>query len=294
MGQDKKYIIIAVSVLIAESTACNNFGAARQESAPQSATTYISARYAQAKTRPTEMTLKQQLESILSNQYESEDGDLFKVELLVGMSESEIENLKSQLPKNNLPHEIEELLRFSKGFEFLGLEEIRFDAYGHFGFEEMFPHSIQLAGDGFGNFWILDIDSNGNWNSVYYVCHDPAVIVKHSENLVEFIKHIDEFGQKGNQSNLDFIHEKTVMDIWSEKVGIMEKNEKDYDFENRQVELPKMFLVADLTDKPIKTGFPWGKSGPKTKIIRPTDEPIWIVEKKVNQGFLSRLFGRKK
>ncbi len=112
-------MIIAVSVLTTYLSSRNNLVAARQRNNPQSATTYISARYAQAKTRPTEMTLKQQLESILSNQYESEDGDLFKVELLVGMSESEIENLKSQLPKNNLPHEIEELLRFSKGFEFL-------------------------------------------------------------------------------------------------------------------------------------------------------------------------------
>ena len=158
----------------------------------------------------------------------------------------------------------------------------------------MFPNSIQLAGDGFGNFWILDVDLKGSWNSVYYVCHDPAVIVKHSENLSGFIKHVDEFGQKGNQSNLDVIHEKTVMDIWNEKVGIMEKNEKDYNFENGEVELPEKFLVADLTDKPLKTGFPWGKSGPNTKIIRPTDEPIWIVEKRVKQGFLSRLFGGKK
>lgn len=240
------------------------------------------------------MTPKQQLESILSCQYESEDGDLYMVELLDGMTDGEIEYFKSQLPNNNLPIEIEELLRFSRGFEFYGLEEVRFDAFGHFGLEEMFPNSIQLAGDGFGNFWILDIDSKGNWNSVYYVCHDPAVIVKHSENLTDFIMHVDEFGQKGNQSNLDIIHEKTVMDIWSEKVGIMEKNEKDYDFENGQVDLPEMFVVADLTDKPIKTGFSWGKSGPNTKIIRPNDEPIWIVEKRVKQGFLSRLFGGNK
>lgn len=240
------------------------------------------------------MTPKQQLESILSNQYESEDGDLYKVELLGGLTNVEIENLKSKLPKNKLPNEIEELLRFSKGFEFYGLEEIRFDAFGYFGFEEMFPNSIQLAGDGFGNFWILDIDSQGNWDSVYYVCHDPAVIVKQSANLAEFIKHVDEFGLKRNQSNLDIIHEKTVMEIWSEKVGIMEKNEKDYDFENGQFELPEMFLVADLTNQPIKTGFPWGKSGPNIKIIRPTDEPIWIVEKRVKQGFLSRLFGGNK
>ena len=84
------------------------------------------------------------------------------------------------------------------------------------------------------------------------------------------------------------------MEIWDEKIGIMEKNEKDYDFEKGKIEFPEMFLVADLTDKPIKTGFPWGKSGPNTKIIRPTDDPIWIVEKRVKQGFLSRLFGGKK
>lgn len=240
------------------------------------------------------MTPKQQLESILSNQYESEDGDLYKVELLNGLSDGELANLKNQLPKNHLPNEIEELLRFSRGFEFFGLEEIRFDAFGEFGFEAMFPNSIQLAGDGFGNFWILDIDSMGNWNSVYYVCHDPAVIVKHSENLAEFIKHVDEFGQKGNQSNMDIIHEETVMEIWSEKVGIMGRNERDYDFKNVQGIMPEFFLVADLTNKPIKTGFPWGKSGPNTKIIRPTDDPIWIIEQRRNQGFLSKLFGGKK
>ena len=42
---NKKYMIIAVSVLIAEFTTRNNGGAARQESNPQSATTYISERY---------------------------------------------------------------------------------------------------------------------------------------------------------------------------------------------------------------------------------------------------------
>jgi hypothetical protein len=44
-GVNKKYMIIAVSVLIAEFTARNNGRGVRQESAPQSATTYISERY---------------------------------------------------------------------------------------------------------------------------------------------------------------------------------------------------------------------------------------------------------
>ncbi len=42
---NKKYMIIAVSVQIWKFTARNNGGAARQESNPQSATTYISERY---------------------------------------------------------------------------------------------------------------------------------------------------------------------------------------------------------------------------------------------------------
>jgi len=41
---NKKYMIIAVSVLIWKFTARNNFGAARQASNPQSATTYIFGR----------------------------------------------------------------------------------------------------------------------------------------------------------------------------------------------------------------------------------------------------------
>ncbi len=50
------------------------------------------------------MTPKEQLKSILSNRYQSEDGDFYKVELLDGMTESEIESMKSQLPENTLPN----------------------------------------------------------------------------------------------------------------------------------------------------------------------------------------------
>ncbi|UZR95966.1 SMI1/KNR4 family protein [Chondrinema litorale] len=239
------------------------------------------------------MTPTVKLKSILDNQYKFEDGDAYRVELLEGMNQSEIEELKRNLPNQHLPTEIEGLLKFCRGFEFYGLEEVRFDSFGHFGFEEVFPNSIQLTGDGFGNFWILDIDSKGNWNEVYYVCHDPAVIVKHSNDLTQFIEHVDEFGRVGDESNLDIIHEQIVFNIWNEKVGIWEQNERDYDFEST-VELPESFLIADLTNEPIQTGFAWGKFGVNSKIIRPTDEPIWIVEKKIKQGFLARLFNRSR
>jgi hypothetical protein len=240
------------------------------------------------------MTPLDKLKSILGNQYQSEDGETYKVRLLAGMTEKEIDTFRNTLPNRFLPKDIDQLLAFSKGFEFYGLEEIRFDST-EFGFEEVFPYSIQLAGDGFGNFWVLDVDSKGHWGEVYYVCHDPAVIVKHSTNLTQFIKHVDEYGRTGADSNLDIIHEKVVMDIWENKAGIMESNEKDYQFpEDILRQLSEMFLVADLTDQPIRTGFAWGKYGANTTIIRVEDKAVWIVEKKVKQGFLARLFNRQK
>ncbi|MCW4469914.1 SMI1/KNR4 family protein [Flavobacterium sp. MFBS3-15] len=237
------------------------------------------------------MAPKKQLESILGNRYESEDGDLYKVELLGGMDDHEITNFKSQLPNNTLPDEIEQLLRFSRGFEFYSFEEIRFDTYGVFGIDGLFPRSIELAGDGFGNYWILDIDSLGNWNSVYYVCHDPAVVIKHSENLSEFIMHVDEYGKKGNESHLDIIHEKTVFEIWDRNLGVLEPNDVNFNF-GIVDGLPELFIVADLINKPTNTGFSWAKHHINSKIIRPTDEPLWIIEKKVKQGLFARLFKR--
>lgn len=235
----------------------------------------------------------EKLKSILGNEYETEDGDIYEIELLDGMNDQEITDFRQQLPDQFLPPEIEELLRFTKGFEFDGLDEVRFDSFGYFGFEELFPYSIQLAGDGFGNFWVLDIDSAGRWNSVYYVCHDPAVVIKHSKNLSEFIAHVDEFGEKGEASNLDQIHEEVVMKIWQDKNEKTQEDDKDYDLSAIQNELPETFFIADLRDKPIQNGFAWGRSGPKTKIVRLKDNPVWVVEKKEKQGFLSNLLGKK-
>ena len=225
------------------------------------------------------MQPKEKLQSILNNEYKSEDGDSYKVVPFKGLSDSEISAFEKAMPNSYLPVEIKALLKFARGFDFSDLEEVEFDTYGYFGFDALFPNSIQLAGDGYGNFWILDIDSKGNWKEVYFVCHDPAVVVKQSENLSEFIGHVDEFGLRGAKSHLEIIHSKTVMDIWKNKVGIMESNETQYNFPPEIVaQLPASYLVADLTNKPLKTGFAWGKFGVNAKIIRVGDKPIWIID----------------
>ncbi len=245
------------------------------------------------------MTVKQQLKLLLEHEYESEDGDLYKIGLLPGMTDVEIQIMRAELPNKYMPAEIKELLLFARGFVFYGLDEVRFDL-SRFSLSKklkitnFFPFSIVLASDGFGNYWILDIDSNGNWGAVFYLCYDPCVIVKHSESLKEFIWQIDEFGKKRKNSILDMIHEKDVVDIWDMNRGIEEKGKNDLYLTMENIDLPEKLLVADLRDKPIRSGFSWKKLSKSNNIVRPTDEHFWFAEKVDKPSFFSFLFGRKK
>jgi hypothetical protein len=242
------------------------------------------------------MTITEQLRLLLNETYVSEDGEEYKIELRPGLTDTEIDNLAKRFPTGQIPIDLRELLRFTRGFEFYGIDEITFDGVGQFGFENIFPNSVQLGHDGFGNFWILDVDSKGKFGNVFYVCHDPAVVVKHSDSLSQFINHIDEYGKDIENSNLNIIHEKTVFDIWRNNNGFTEiyeaRSSNDATLKKFALTLENNFVIADLRDKPNKSGFAWGKFGPNLeKAVRCDDELIWGIEKPERKGFFSKLFG---
>jgi hypothetical protein len=235
------------------------------------------------------------LKSILDNNYVTEDGDNYKVELKPGLSDKEIDQLAEKLPTKKVPYEIRALLKFSKGFAFAPLEEVSFDGIGKFGMENIFPFSVQLAGDGFGNFWILDIDSKGAWGAVFFVCHDPAVIVKQSNNLSEFILQLDSYAKKLRDESLDLVPGKVLMNIWNEgrffDINHFEKSE-DESLKDSTNLLGKDFVIADLRNAPNQTGFAWGKFAPNIdKAVRYKDTYVWAFEKKTKKGLFSRIFG---
>lgn len=243
------------------------------------------------------MTLVEQLKTLLNKRYESEDGEEFTVELLPGLSDQEIDEIAKQLPGETIPPHIRELFRFAKGFTFYGLDEVSFDGVGMFGFEELFPSAVQLAGDGFGNFWIVDIDAKGHWGNVFYVCHDPAVVVKHSDDLSQFLQHVDEYGKDHENAHLNMIHEKIVHDIWKKNSfsTINEaKNAQDSILNQFVKSLPDNFVIADLRNAPNTSGFAWGRQGPRAEIIKCDNELIWAIRMQKSKGFFSRMFGKKK
>lgn len=84
------------------------------------------------------MTPTEQLKSLLTEKYISEDGEEYKVELKSGLTDQQIDELAKEVPTEQIPNKIRELLKFANGFEFYGLEEVTFDGIGQFGFEEFF------------------------------------------------------------------------------------------------------------------------------------------------------------
>lgn len=241
------------------------------------------------------MTALAQLQSILNETYSSEENGEFKIELKEGLSDDEINLLAQQLPTRQIPAEIHELLRFSSGFKFLPLKEITFDGVSLFDMEEFFPYSVKLATDSFWNVWIVDVDLQGNWGNVFFISPDPAVIVKHSENLSQFIKQIHEFGKEKKFSTLDKIREKIVFDIWEQNDGLMNLEEArqsgDLVLREFATRLPNNYVIADLRNQPNKSGFAWGKFGPSIqKTIRNGSNTLWGIERK--KGILSKIFKR--
>ena len=226
------------------------------------------------------MTALEQLKLIKHELYVTGDGKEFKMRLKQGLSDDEIDRLAARLPGAQIPPDIRELLRFTTGFTFRGLDDITFDGVDQFGFENIFPASVQLTGDGAGNFWIVDVNREGEWGSVFYLCHDPAVVVKQAEDLAEFLEQINELGKKPELSTLSIFLERTTRRIYNQEDGFVElaaaRGSEDVVLREFATSLPEDFVVADLRGQPIQTGFAWGKYGPDIgSAVRHERELLW-------------------
>ena len=88
------------------------------------------------------------------------------VTLLPPLTEPEMSAFEASLPCA-LPVDMRELLRFASGLDGaacrlgdrFAIDEIRFADVQGFGLEEVFPHAKELAVDGCGNSWIIDLTS---------------------------------------------------------------------------------------------------------------------------------------
>lgn len=240
------------------------------------------------------MSVLQQINTILTRKYETEWGEKIQIIPRTGFSDQQIEDLVKRLPAKRIPEHMYVLLKLISGFEFFDLD-ITFDGIGAFGFEEILPGSVQIASDILGNFWMVDTDEKCNWGPVYFICHDPAVIIKYSDDIGEFLMQLDEYGRNGESSYLFQMTGVRTRDIWKADHGFIETGtalkSDDSVLRGFAEKLPADFIMADLRQKPNGTGFAWGKVNQKADaVVRAGNEALWGFQKPARKGLFARLF----
>ncbi len=226
--------------------------------------------------------------------FTDEDGEQYSLEFLPPLTNNELDNLKSKFPNHHIAEELLEIMSMTKGWDGYGLEQVYFDSIGSFGFFELSPHSICMGHDGFGNYWVLDINKRGTLGKVFFVCHDPAVLIIHSQNLNEYLHHLLEFYENPDEGYLNEIHEKVVRTVWKENPNVSSKSE----FLQSNPSYSKFlspfeggeWAVADLRKGDNKEGFAWGKYDSNQYTVRHNEDLVWVLKNK-KKGFFNRLFG---
>ncbi|MFY7920836.1 MAG: SMI1/KNR4 family protein [Gemmatimonas sp.] len=152
------------------------------------------------------MSLTEQVLALDRLAYVNSDEEEQTIELLPGLSPAEIDQLAAEFPCA-IPEELRALVARTAGISsdahsviasptdtvsfrcrdalrFLGSDE------GPYRDPRTYPCICWpvLASDDCGNFWTVDLRPDSReWGPIYYVCHDPAVIVYQARDLGEFV-----------------------------------------------------------------------------------------------------------
>jgi hypothetical protein len=226
----------------------------------------------------------------------TEDGDADPLELAPPLSEDEISALEAGLPCK-LPGEIRELLSRCGGFTGGVTDFVDFTGKDcGFGQEEVFPHGLPIAADGFGNFWVIDLlPTSKTWGPIYFACHDAPVILYQSPGLSHFLVELFKMSIPPYKSLVDDVHEDRLFDVWRKNPGVMSYDEciksTDAELKSFATQLGPSFQIIDMRTPEIGFGFSWGRYGPKTVVRRHGNIPIFAYRKRV--GIMERLFNRK-
>ena len=226
----------------------------------------------------------------------SEGGDALELDYLPGLTPGEIAKIESELPCP-MPGELRDLLGVCSGIEGGLLDWIRFSGDpSAFAMDEVFPNGRAIAGDGCGNFWIVDLlPSSTAWGPIYFACHDAPVILYQCDSLAVFVEESFRLCLPPNKGLLDDVSEDRIRQIWDTNPDLVESGAPGADpqIASFASELGAGWFISDLRAAKPGDGFSWGRFGPRTEVRRFGDLPIFAYRKPVaKKGFLAGLFGR--
>jgi hypothetical protein len=179
-----------------------------------------------------------------------------------------------------------------------GLQEIDFSGLSlneALGMDDVFPHALPIAGDGSGNFWVVDLHPGSkDWGPVFYACHDPPVIVWQAKSFEEFVAQLISNACEEEGNPIELVIEKYAYQIYHDNPNVITAEKAiqagDPDFSNFAQSLKKGYLFIDLRRPRTGEGFSWGRYGPGTEIKRHGEQRLFAYKKQA--GFFEKLFSR--
>jgi hypothetical protein len=221
------------------------------------------------------------------------EGKKQSLSLLPPLSGKDCGKLEISLPCP-IPTEERELFQYARGFEVPNLLKATHGALtefdlsgvdGGFGLEEVFPHAFSVAGDGCGNFWVVDLTRESkSWEPIFFACHDPPVIVYQTDSLAHFIEDALKGGNPPWHSEIEDVHGTLTTRIWRENPGVLSFEEcvdsTDADLRAFAQSLDASYEFVDLRAPKLGDGFSWGRYGNRFGVKRFGEKRIFANQKK--------------
>ena len=222
------------------------------------------------------------LRAAAGRRFVDEDGQETKLELLPPLSAAELEALEALLPCP-LPDDARALLSVARGVDGVPLESVDFSGLGEPIMEDLFPCGLPIAHDGFGNYWVLDLTSSSTlWGPVFYLCHDPAVVVYQCDDVRAFIEEMLRLTDPAEEDAIDRVHEQHAFEIWRTHPGAMSRDAAlqagDATLRDFAASLTPDHYVIDLRNAHTGDGFAWGRFGPQTPLRRAGESRIFAYQ----------------
>jgi hypothetical protein len=221
-------------------------------------------------------------------------GDVVEFELAPALPPADIDGLADELGVP-LSGELRALLGHTAGIDGGPLPTIDFTGRSlSFGDPDAFPTGLPIVGDGFGNFWILDLTpDDAETVPVFFACHDPPVILYQSPNIGDFLHEAFRMLVPPHASAVDDVHEDRLFNVWRDNPGTLDRSAAlagDEHMSTFAAELDDRFTFVDLRSPPVGMGFSWGRYGPRTDVRRHGHEWLFAyAPPEKRPGLLRRL-----
>src|SRR5258706_9505246 len=142
------------------------------------------------------------------------DGKEVELQLAPGLGPTDIERVAAETGAP-LSRELRILLERTAGIDGGPLQAIDFTGHSlSLGAPDTLPWGLPIAGDGFGNFWVVDLPPDEvDTAPVFFACHDPPVLLYQSPDIGGFLHEAFRMLVPPHASAVDDVHEDLFFNV---------------------------------------------------------------------------------